>query len=51
MVKLNDYSHDTLMHESGHLLQENLAEQLKPYKQTRYIAPSGKVEDAKQNDG
>lgn len=43
MVKLNDYNHDTLMHESGHLLQDNLAEQLKPYKQTRYIAPSGKV--------
>ncbi len=45
MVKLNDYNHDTLMHESGHLLQDNLAEQLKPYKQTRYIAPSGKIED------
>ena len=39
MVKLNDYNHDTLMHESGHLLQENLAEQLKPFKQTRYITP------------
>jgi hypothetical protein len=39
MVKLNDYNHDTLMHESGHLLQENLAEQLKPFKKTRYIAP------------
>jgi len=39
MVKLNDYNHDTLMHESGHLLQENLAEQLKPHKQTRYIVP------------
>jgi hypothetical protein len=43
MVKLNDYNHDTLMHESGHLLQENLAEQLKPFKQTRYIAPGGLV--------
>jgi hypothetical protein len=39
MVKLNDYNHDTLMHESGHLLQENLAEQLKHYKKTRYIDP------------
>jgi thymidylate synthase len=39
MVKLNDYNHDTLMHESGHLLQENLAGQLKPFKQTRYIVP------------
>jgi hypothetical protein len=44
MVKLNDYNHDTLMHESGHLLQENLAEQLKPFKQTRYIAPGGLVD-------
>ncbi len=39
MVKLNDYNHDTLMHESGHLLQENLAVQLKPYKQVKYISP------------
>jgi hypothetical protein len=39
MVKLNDYNHDTLMHESGHLLQENLDEQLKPFKTIRYIEP------------
>lgn len=39
MVKLNDYNHDTLMHESGHLLQDGLAEQLKPHKKTRYFAP------------
>jgi hypothetical protein len=44
MVKLNDYNHDTLMHESGHLLQENLAEQLKPYKQTKYIEPGTRSE-------
>lgn len=44
MVKLNDYNHDTLMHESGHLLQENLAGQLKPYKKTRYIAPGERSE-------
>jgi hypothetical protein len=44
MVKLNDYNHDTLMHESGHLLQENLGEQLKPYKKTRYIAPGSLTE-------
>jgi hypothetical protein len=42
MVKLNDYNHDTLMHESGHLLQENLAEQLKPYRQVKYISPGTK---------
>ena len=45
MVKLNDYNHDTLMHESGHLLQENLAEQLKPYKHARYIAPGKLAEE------
>jgi len=39
MVKLDDYNHDTLMHESGHLLQENLSEQLKSYKKTKYITP------------
>lgn len=44
MVKLNDYNHDTLMHESGHLLQENLAEQLKPFVQTKYITPGTKSE-------
>jgi hypothetical protein len=44
MVKLNDYNHDTLMHESGHLLQDNLAEQLKPYNKTRYIAPGARSE-------
>lgn len=44
MVKLNDYNHDTLMHESGHLLQDNLAEQLKPYKKTRYLAPGTRSE-------
>ena len=44
MVKLNDYNHDTLMHESGHILQDNLAEQLKPYKKTRYIAPDSRSE-------
>jgi hypothetical protein len=39
MVKLNDYNHDTLMHESGHLMQENLAGQLKPFKQVSKITP------------
>lgn len=40
MVKLNDYNHDTLMHESGRLLQENLADQLRIYKQTRTFTPN-----------
>lgn len=44
MVKLDDYNHDTLMHESGHLLQDNLAEQIKPYKKTRYLSPGTRSE-------
>ena len=39
MVKLNDYNHDTLMHESAHLLVDNIREQIKPFKQTRYLKP------------
>ena len=45
MVKLNDYNHDTLMHESGNLLKDNLAAQLKRCKKTRYIAPLGRTGD------
>lgn len=44
MVKLNDYNHDTLMHESAHLLVDNIREQIKPFKQTRYFQP-GKLSD------
>ncbi len=47
MVKLNDYNHDTLMHESGRLLQDNLGEQLKPYKNTRYLTPGERSESGK----
>jgi hypothetical protein len=39
MVKLNDYNHDTLMHESGHLLVANISEQIKQFKKTRYFIP------------
>ena len=39
MVKLNDYNHDTLMHESGHILVDNIREQIKPFKQIRYLRP------------
>ncbi|MBN2149422.1 MAG: hypothetical protein JW726_18685 [Anaerolineales bacterium] len=41
MVKLNDYNHDTLMHESGHMLKDNLNEQIKAYKEIKYIKPGG----------
>lgn len=44
MVKLNDFNHDTLMHESGHQLVDYIGEQIKPFKDTRYIRP-GKMSD------
>jgi len=44
MVKLNDYNHDTLMHESAHLLLENISEQIKPFKPVRYFQP-GKLSE------
>lgn len=39
MVKLDDFNHDTLMHESGHLIVANISKQIKPYKNTKYISP------------
>ncbi len=45
MTKLNDFNHDTLMHESGHVLKDNIGEQIKPYKKIRYISP-GKRSDS-----
>ncbi len=39
MEKLAEFNHDTLMHASGHLLRDNVAEQIKPFKQTRYFRP------------
>jgi len=44
MVKLNDFNHDTLMHESGHLLVDYIADQIKPHKQIRYITPGKRSE-------
>ena len=44
MVKLPDYNKDTLMHESGHLLQDNLRPQVKPFIKDLYIKPEGKAE-------
>jgi len=45
MVKLNDFNHDTLMHESGHLLVDYMGEQIKPFKDTRYITPGNRSEN------
>jgi len=39
MTKLNDFNHDTLMHESGYVIKDNINRQVKPYKTTRYISP------------
>ena len=44
MTKLVDFNHDTLMHESGNLLKDNIGEQIKPYKKVRYFTP-GKRSD------
>jgi hypothetical protein len=44
MVKLDDYHHDTLMHESGRMLQDNIAGQIKPFKQVDYITPGKRSE-------
>lgn len=35
---------DTLMHVSGHLLKDNVGEQVKPFKRVRVIRPTGWVE-------
>lgn len=42
MVKLDDFNHDTLMHESGHILVDHIRDQIKPYKSTRYISPGNR---------
>jgi hypothetical protein len=44
MNKLDDFNHDTLMHESGHLLIENIHEQVKVYQSTRYFTPGNRSE-------
>ena len=44
MIKDPDFG-DTLMHVSGHLLKDNVGEQVKPFKQVQMIQPSGRSED------
>ena len=43
MIKDPDFS-DTLMHVSGHLLKDNVGEQVKPFKKVQMIRPAGRVE-------
>ncbi len=40
----SDYG-DTLMHISGHLLIENISEQVRPYKQVRFIQPGTRSDE------
>ena len=40
MTKDPDFN-DTLMHVSGHILKEQVAEQVKPYRREIYIVPEG----------
>ncbi len=44
MLKDPDFL-DTLMHVSGNLLKENVGEQVKPYKQVRYVMPGKRSEE------
>ena len=39
MKKLREFNMDTLMHNSGHIIRNNVAEQIKPYKQVKYVKP------------
>jgi hypothetical protein len=39
MTKLNDFNHDTLMHESGNVLKENIHQKVKAYQRVRQIVP------------
>ena len=44
MLKDIDYNQDTLMHASGNILKRNISEQVKPFKQVRYIQPDNKTD-------
>ncbi len=43
MIKDPDFA-DTLMHVSGHLLKDNVGEQVKPFKHVQMIRPAGRAE-------
>jgi hypothetical protein len=47
---LDDRLYDTLMHASGYIMNEEVAEQVKPYKPPpQYLTPEGRVEDKQEN--
>jgi hypothetical protein len=45
-----DYG-DTLMHISGNLLRDNIAEQVKPYKRVQYLVPNRQAQPGKETTG
>ena len=45
MTKLSDFNHDTLMHASGHVLQDNIASQIDSYRDKGYIVPGTRSEE------
>ena len=45
MSKLPDFNHDTLMHESGNVIKDNINKQVYQYKTTRYITPGFRSSD------
>ena len=47
---LDDRLYDTLMHASGYIMNEEVAEQVKPYKTPpQYLTPEGRVENKQEN--
>ena len=45
MTKLIEFNHDTLMHESGNIIKENVKHQVSRYKTIRYISPGKRSSD------
>lgn len=50
MTKLAEFNRDTLMHESGNLLKDNLRPQVKPLLKDQYIVPQG-LSQGEMEDG
>ena len=44
MTKLDDFDHETLMHESGNQLTDNIARQVKPYQNNPSNTPTKRIE-------
>jgi len=45
----SDFS-DTLMHVSGNIMRDEIADQVKPYKRVNYIAPGTRSDEAEEQD-